>query len=75
MDAKHARVGAEVTWGTGDIRGSITLPPFDSQDPESGEVVPFIRCSLTQPYTTPCGRSIPKGTVVTVPLSIARSLS
>ncbi len=75
MDTKNVKVGMEVTWGTGNIRGSVTLPPFDSLNPETGVTEPFIRVSLTKPYVAPCGSRFPKGTVVTVPVSEARSLS
>lgn len=75
MDTKDVKVGMEVTWGTGSIRGEVTLPVFDSKNWETGETEPFIRCSLTQPYKAPCGHKFPKGTVITVPVREARSLS
>lgn len=75
MEAKQITVGMEVTWGTGNIRGRVTDAPFNDHNPESGEVEPFIRCSLTKPYKTPCGMTIPKGTPIAVPVSEARSLS
>jgi hypothetical protein len=75
MDTKNVKVGMEVTWGTGNIRGEVTLPPFDNRNPETGNVEPFLRVSLTQPYKAPCGHRFPKGTILTVPVSEARSLS
>ena len=75
MDTKDVRIGQLVTWGTGSIRGEVTMPVFNERNPETGANEPFALCALTRAYTTPCGIDIPKGTPVSVPVNELRVLS
>lgn len=56
-------VGKEVTWGTGVIRGKLLS---SSTMERCGEQC--VQVQLTRDYTTPCGKRVMKGTIVSAPL-------
>ncbi len=65
MNLKDIRVGQLVTWSSGDIRArvAVLLPASDE-----------VGCELSKPYKTPCGRTIPAGTPVTIPAEEVRAV-
>ena len=69
------KIGTKVTWGTGNIRGEVTVAPTKAFNHETRKEELFARVALTQPYKAPCGATFPKGTVITVPVRELRELS
>lgn len=66
MNLKDVRIGQLVTWSSGDIQARVAV------------LLPATRelgVELAKPYKTPCGRTIPTGFPMTVPVDEVRAVS
>ena len=69
-----AKIGTAVTWGSGDIRAMVASEPKSQTLPGDEGPSTVVGCVLTADYKTPCGRTVPKGTAMPMPVSELRLL-
>lgn len=66
------KVNEVVTWGSGGPRALIDS--FDAEFDDAGNVIEFAVLVLTRDYNTPCGKVIPTGTFLDLPVKDLHTL-